>query len=157
MHASHSLFLCLISVNPVVGDIESDQRRSVRGGCWVLVSWNVPKNFSVHEISHFMVYLNGTQVENELLKNKTVVMKVYQVCTCDVHMFNISAVDTCGNIGKSISLRVENPEALPDAAECGEDPTTIGLGPASSNDNDGTQFSFYSDHGNTIINFISIL
>ena len=120
-----------------MGDVESDQRRSVSGGCWVLVSWNVPNNFSVHEISHFMVYLNGTPMENELLKNKTVLMRAYQVCTCDVHMFNISAVDTCGNVGKSISLRVENPEVLSDAAECGENPTTVGLGSASSNGNRG--------------------
>ena len=76
-------------------------------------------------------------MENEPLKNKTVLMRVYQVCTCDVHMFNISAVDTCGNVGKSISLRVENPEALSDAAECGENPTTEGLGSASSDGNRG--------------------
>ena len=48
------------------------------------VSWTVPKNFSVYEISHFKVYLNGTHMENETLKNKAVIMKAYQVCTCDV-------------------------------------------------------------------------
>ena len=129
-------------------DIESDQRRSVSGGCWVYVSWTIPKNFSVYEISHFKVYLNGTQMENETLKNKAVIMKAYQVCTCDIHMLSISAVDSCGNVGESIYLYVKNPEVLPDIIGCGEPPTSTDLGLSPSSGNRGmsiVQF-LYSDH-----------
>jgi hypothetical protein len=74
----------------------------------------IPNGFLAQEIQHFMVYVNDTESYNESLGNKTVAMKAYHLCTCDIHEIRISAVDACGNIGKNHSLFVKNPEPLPE-------------------------------------------
>ena len=100
----------LISVSPIMGDVESDMRRRVSGGCWVHISWSLPSGFSAHEMSHFMVSLNGTQLANETLGTKSLAMRAYPTRTCDVQTISIVGVNLCGNVGKSTTLFVTNPE-----------------------------------------------
>ena len=92
-----------------MGDIESDQRRSVSGGCWVHISWSLPSGFAVHEMSHFLVSINGTLTANETLGTKSLNMRTYHVHTCDVQTINIAGVNLCGNIGKNATCFVMTP------------------------------------------------
>ena len=100
--------------------VKSDQTQVFSGRCKIHVSWTVPDGFLAHEIQHFMVYVNDTQVYNESLGNETIAMRTYNVCTCDIHEIKIFAVDACGNIGKNYSLfTAKKLEPLPDSElEC---------------------------------------
>ena len=93
-----------------MGEMASSQVKNINGGCLVHISWTLPSGFSVMEMKHFLISLNGTPVENVPLNNKTIIMKALPVCSCDSHMISITAVNSCGNSGRTTSIFVDSPE-----------------------------------------------
>ena len=84
---------------PGMGDIASDQRESTMGGCTVFYSWSAPNNTDLRDISHFMVYFNGSRNSFGTTGN-SVFMKAQSVCTCASHNITIFAVDRCNRSGQ---------------------------------------------------------
>lgn len=102
----------------------SDQRKDATGNCIVHLSWSFPNNIATGDVSHFTVYINGTNIINETNNiNESLTLAAYPVCSCATHNISISAVNRCGRVSPStpnITLMDQRPYF---PVECSDDTT----------------------------------
>ena len=101
-----------------MGESISYETTNANGGCMVHVSWTLSSNVSIKDIQLFMVFFNGTNVNNETNISKTLTVRVYPVCTCGAHTINITAVNLCGNEGLSAHHVTSNTGLLSEETVC---------------------------------------
>jgi hypothetical protein len=82
--------------------------------CTVSIAWITPRNVAQDDVSHYIIYVNGT-TNYYVLSNTTtndpdqdLLLTTYPVCTCAEHQISVSAVDRCGREGE------RSPNIIPD-------------------------------------------
>ena len=73
------------------------------GGCVIKLEWSPPINLDLEDISHYIVYVNGTDVLTRIIDkdedaNLTIIS--YPVHSCGAHNVSVSAVNRCGHEGQ---------------------------------------------------------
>ena len=97
-------------------------------GCTLHVSWIIPDNTNISEITHFMIYIDRVNVYNKTNANdETFLSLSYLVRSCSPHNTSISIVNRCGREGPpSPTISTTSPEPVVcDGIVC-EDNTTTG-------------------------------
>ena len=71
------------------------------GGCVIQFSWSPPTNLDQSDISHYIVYINGTNVLSKTSEmDQNMILVSYAVFSCGTHSISVSAVDRCGRDGQ---------------------------------------------------------
>lgn len=78
---------------------ESSQANDI-GGCAIHVSWTIPSNTAVGDITRYMVHINDSNILNATSISKNSSYSVDQV-QCAFHNITIRAVNRCGQLGLS--------------------------------------------------------
>ena len=97
-------------------------------GCTLHISWIIPDNTNISEITHFMIYIDRVNIYNETNANdETFLSLSYRVRSCSPHNTSISIVNHCGREGPpSPTISTTSPEPVVcDGIVC-EDNTTTG-------------------------------
>ena len=85
------------------------------GGCVIQFSWSPPTNLDQSDISHYIVYVNGTNILSKTSEmDQNMIIVSYAVFSCGTHSVSVSAVDHCGRDGqKSPNITLEDIVMLP--------------------------------------------
>ena len=71
------------------------------GGCIIQLGWSPPINLDQEDISHYIVYVDGTNVLNKTSEmDQNVTLISYPVCSCGAHSISVSVVNRCGCEGQ---------------------------------------------------------
>ena len=83
-------------------------------GCTLHVSWIIPDNTAISDISHFMIYIDGVNIHNETnLNGETFLSLSYFVRSCAPHNISISSINRCGRAGPpSPTISTVSPEPV---------------------------------------------
>ena len=72
--------------------------------CILYVGWNPPMNVAQDDVSHYTIYINGTNILNKTTSiHQNLILTAYPVCTCAEHQVRVGAVDHCGREGQRSS------------------------------------------------------
>ena len=108
------------------GIMTTQRKDNCTGRCTILLGWSPPINIATEDVSHYIVYINGTNTlsqKNEVDKNFT--LTAYAVSSCGAHQISVSVVDRCGQEGQGSPLIMLDQEPLPlSLIECTKDPPT---------------------------------
>ena len=99
-------------------DIVVNQRTErYMGNCIINIGWRPPTNIDQDDITHYMIYINGTNTFNETNDvNQNLMVISYSMCNCSTYQIRVSAVDRCGRQGQSTPtiLLDQGPFSLPE-------------------------------------------
>ena len=72
-----------------------------RSGCTIYLGWNPPTNIAQDDVSHYIIYINGTKFYSMMTNiNRNLILIAFPVCICASHQITVSAVDRCGREGQ---------------------------------------------------------
>ena len=80
-------------------NVTGNQRIDGTGSCIVLIGWNPPANTAESDLSHYLVYVNETNVLKENLT-----LTAYPVRTCGSHNIRVAAINRCDRVGQNSSI-----------------------------------------------------
>ena len=79
--------------------------------CTLHISWTPPNNIAISDVSHFMLYVEGVNVDIKAnTDNDTLLSIYYDVCSCDHHNISIRAVNRCGYEGNLSTYVIQPPK-----------------------------------------------
>ena len=91
----------------------SNQTIDENRNCVLYLSWSSPPNIAEEDLSHYMIYLNGSNVVNKThTAGSSLQLFAFQVC-CGSHSVSIQAVNRCGRVGPSTDNQTVLPTELP--------------------------------------------
>ena len=86
-----------------LGNVESHHLRLATGGCIVCLSWTPPQDTPTENLKHYSISVDGSH--HIITKNITgnLNTEVFHNSDCLMHNFTISAINTCGRSGLSVT------------------------------------------------------
>ena len=101
------------------------ERCTGNSSCMISIAWTTPRNVAQDDISHYMIYINGTNVLNKTESiNQNLVLTSFPVCPCAEHQVSVSAVDRCSHEGQRSPSAIPEPDPFSDAETCKSAPST---------------------------------
>ena len=105
------------------------ERYTGNSSCTISIAWNTPKNIAQDDISHYIIYINGTT--NYYILNKTesinqnLILTTFPVCPCAEHQVSVSAIDRCGREGQRSPSIIPEQDPFSDTEICELNPGII--------------------------------
>jgi hypothetical protein len=104
------------------GIMTTQGKDNCTGKCTILLGWSPPTNIAIEDISHYIVYINETNLLSQESKNFT--LTAYPVSSCGAYQISVSTVDRCGREGQRSPIILLDQGPLPlSLTECQEPPT----------------------------------
>ena len=101
------------------------ERYTGNSSCVIFIAWITPINVAQDDISHYMIYINGTNVLNKTESiDQILTLTTFPVCTCAEHLVSVSAVDRCGREGQRSLSIIPEQDPFSDTEMCEFTPTT---------------------------------
>ena len=102
-------------------DVTVNQRTEISmGSCIIYLGWNPLINTTQDDITHYMIYINGTNIFNKTKStDRPLMLSAFPVCTCAAHQISVSAVDRCGVESQKSPDIIPHQESVLPVNECG--------------------------------------
>lgn len=97
------------------------ERYTGSSSCTVFIAWNTPINVAQDDISHYIVYINGTSyytINKTENINQDLFLTTFPVCPCAEHQVSVSAVDQCGREGQRSPSIIPEQDSFSDTGIC---------------------------------------
>lgn len=118
--------LLLIPAVPGIPEVTAEY---VMGSCALNISWIVPDNIAICDITGFMIYIDGVNVYNVTnINNDTFLSMFYPVRSCALRNVSVSAVNRCHHEGQPSSAIMVIPEPFCEDLACMDDRTSTSRG-----------------------------
>ena len=106
-------------------DIVADLKRyGTTEECTMVLAWIPPSNLNTTDVTHYMVYINGTNVLNKTSEaNHNLIVSAYRECSCATNYVGVSSVNRCSRESLIFNITVDQTPTALSGSEC-EDVTT---------------------------------
>ena len=107
------------------------EKYTENSSCTISIAWITPRNVTQDDISHYIIYINGTTnyyiFSNSTTTDQDLILTTYPVCTCAEHQVSVSAVDRCDREGQRSPTIIPNQDPLSYPVMCELAPINPGI------------------------------